>query len=81
QNYPNPFNNQTTLEYALTGTSSVLLEVYNAIGQRIATLVDEDQNEGRYEVNFDASGLASGVYLYRIIVDGEADTRKLMLVK
>lgn len=81
QNYPNPFNNQTTLEYALTGTSDVLLEVYNSTGQLITTLVDSQQGEGRYEVFLDASGLASGVYLYRIIVDGEANTRKLMLVK
>lgn len=81
QNYPNPFNNQTTLEYALTETSDVNLEVYNTMGQLIATLVDGEQSEGRYEVFFDASGLASGVYLYRIIVDGEADTRKLLLVK
>lgn len=81
QNYPNPFNNQTTVEYALTGTSDVQLEVYNTSGQLISTLVDEEQGEGRYSVNFSASGLASGVYLYRIIVDGEADTRKLLLVK
>lgn len=81
QNYPNPFNIQTTLEYALTGTSDVLLEVYNTTGQLISTLVNSEQGEGRYSVNFSASGLASGVYLYRIIVDGEADTRKLLLVK
>lgn len=81
QNYPNPFNNQTTLEYALTGSSEVLLEVYNTSGQLISTLVDTEQGEGRYEVFFDASGLSSGVYLYRIIVDGEADTRKLIYVK
>ena len=81
QNYPNPFNNQTTLEYAVTGTSDVLLEVYNTSGQLISTLVDSEQSEGRYEVFFDASELASGLYLYRIIVNGEADTRKLLYVK
>lgn len=81
QNYPNPFNNQTTLEYALTETSDVLFEVYNTTGQLISTLVDSEQGEGRYTINFNAAGLASGVYLYRIIVDGEADTRKLLLVK
>lgn len=81
QNYPNPFNNQTTLEYALTGTSDVLLEVYGTTGQLISTLVDEEQGEGRYSINYNAAGLASGVYLYRIIVDGKANTRKLLLVK
>lgn len=80
QNYPNPFIEQTTVEYALTGTSDVQLEVYNTVGQLIATLVAEEQGEGRYEVFFNASGHATGVYLYRIIVNGEANTRKLLLV-
>jgi hypothetical protein len=81
QNYPNPFNNQTTIEYALTGSSEVLLEIFNTAGKRISTLVDTEQPEGRYQVPFDASSLASGMYLYRIVVDGEADTRKLIYVK
>ena len=81
QNYPNPFNNQTTLEYALTGTSDVLLEVYNTSGQLVRTLVDGEQSEGRYPVDFGTSGLASGLYLYRIIVDGRTDTKKMMHVK
>ena len=81
QNYPNPFNNQTTIEYALTGNSDVLLEIFNIAGKRISTLVDTEQTEGRYQVPFDASSFASGMYLYRIVVDGEADTRKLLYVK
>ncbi|MFO7847430.1 MAG: T9SS type A sorting domain-containing protein [Balneolaceae bacterium] len=81
QNYPNPFNAQTTIEYAITGTSDVRLDVYNVSGQLISTLVNSEQGEGRYVETFDASQLASGVYLYRLIVDDEANTRKLLLVK
>ncbi|NBC25346.1 MAG: T9SS type A sorting domain-containing protein [Bacteroidetes bacterium] len=81
QNFPNPFNTSTQIEYALTGTFDVRLDVFNTIGQRVATLVDEQQTEGRYPVDFNASGLASGMYLYRIVVDGRVQTRKLMLVK
>lgn len=81
QNYPNPFNAQTTIEYAITGTSDVRLDVYNISGQLVSTLVDGEQGEGRYEISYDASALASGVYLYRLIVDGRANTRKLLLVK
>lgn len=81
QNYPNPFNVQTRIEYALTGSSDVLLEIYNTSGRLVATLQDGEQSEGRYEYDFNAGQFASGVYLYRIIVDGRADIKKLLLVK
>lgn len=81
QNFPNPFNAQTRIEYALTGTSNVLLEVYNTSGQLVSTLQDGEQSEGRYEYDFNAGQFSSGLYLYRIIVDGRADTKKLLLVK
>lgn len=81
QNFPNPFNNSTQIEYALTETSDVRLDVFNALGQRVATLVNQQQAEGRYPVDFNASGLASGMYLYRLVVDGREQTRKLLLVK
>lgn len=81
QNYPNPFNAQTRIEYALTGSSNVVLEVYNTSGRLVATLQDGEQSEGRYEYDFNAGQFASGVYLYRIIVDGRAETKKLLLVK
>jgi len=81
QNFPNPFNQSTQIEYALTGTSTVRLDVYNSSGQHISTLVDGQQEEGRYNIEFNAGGLASGMYIYRIIVDGRIGTRKLLLVR
>jgi hypothetical protein len=81
QNYPNPFNPVTTIPYILPETSQVRLDVYNINGQRVRTLVDEQQPEGRYEVSLDGSNLSSGVYLYRLIVGDFMDVKKLMLVK
>ena len=66
QNYPNPFNATTTIRYELPVDGDVLIEVYNAIGQRVATPVNGTMKQGRHEAVLDGSGLASGVYLYRI---------------
>jgi hypothetical protein len=66
QNYPNPFNPATSILFDLPQDSRVKLEVFNAAGERVATLVDELRPAGRHSVNFDASNLSSGVYFYRI---------------
>jgi hypothetical protein len=66
QNYPNPFNPSTTIRYGIPETVNVRLEVYNAIGQRIAVLVDEERQAGFHQVLFDANNLASGVYFLRL---------------
>jgi hypothetical protein len=74
QNYPNPFNPTTTIQFELPQASVVTLKIYNMLGQEIATLFDEQQMEdGVQEVEFDASGLTSGVYFYRIIAQGNSD--------
>lgn len=81
QNHPNPFNNRTSIRFALPGEEHVRLEVYNALGQRIALLVDEVRSRGVHEIPFDASGLASGVYIYRLYAGPRTETRRMMLVK
>jgi hypothetical protein len=81
QNYPNPFNPQTTIEFAVPRPSQVTLKIYDLLGREVATLVDEKLEPGEYKVTFDAGGLASGVYVYRIRAEGFVKSRKLMLLK
>jgi hypothetical protein len=66
QNYPNPFNHQTTIQYNLPVSGHVKVEIYTVLGQKVATLVDNFQEADTYELVYDASQLASGVYLYRL---------------
>ena len=81
QNYPNPFNPSTVIGYQLPVSSEVSIEVYNLLGRRVATLVNERKPAGHHNVTFDASGLSSGLYVYRIQAGEFVQTRKMMLVK
>jgi hypothetical protein len=82
QNYPNPFNPITVIRWQLPVGSQVELSVYNLLGQKVATLVNEKQNAGSHQVEWDASDFASGIYFYRLLTDGGfVQTRKLMLIK
>jgi hypothetical protein len=81
QNYPNPFNPATTIRYSLPHKSQVLLAVYNTLSQQVATLVQAQQEAGSYEVKFDGSALASGVYFYRLQTESSVDTKKLLILK
>ena len=81
QNYPNPFNPTTSIQYELPEASYVSLEVYELTGRRVVTLVDGGVQAGRHTVQFDASNLASGVYLYRLKANQNVISRKLTIIK
>jgi hypothetical protein len=81
QNYPNPFNPSTLIHFELPNAGQVKLEVYNILGKKIATLIDEVKNQGAHQVLFEASGISSGVYFYRIEFEGQVLTNKMMLLK
>jgi hypothetical protein len=80
-NYPNPFNPRTIINYELPITNYVNLSVYNLIGQKVATLVHRKQNAGYHQVEWKASGLASGVYYYMIKAGEFVDVKKMILIK
>jgi len=80
-NYPNPFNPQTIINYELRNTNFVKLDVYNVQGQKIVTLVKGKQGAGAHSVMFDAAGLPSGTYIYRLKAGGEIRYGKMLLIK
>ena len=81
QNYPNPFNPTTSIEYTLDKRQFVSLKVYDILGREVATLINEEKPAGSYQVKFDAAGLSSGVYLYRIRAGKNSETRKMILMR
>ncbi len=81
QNYPNPFNPTTRIQYSLPENTHVLLEVFNILGQRIAILIDGSQPAGYYDRTFDASGLPSGIYFYRLTTPSASFLKKMTLLK
>jgi len=80
-NRPNPFNPVTTLGYDLPEASDVTLTIYTVTGQQVATLVSGPQEAGHYEVVWDASACANGIYLYRLEAGGFKETRRMALIK
>lgn len=81
QNYPNPFNPTTEIQFSIANTQFTILKVYDILGREVAVLVDETKSPGTYEVQFDASGLASGVYLYRLTAGSYVETQRMVVVK
>jgi len=81
QNYPNPFNPSATIRYGLPARSRVTLTVFNTLGQQVATLVEGEMEAGYHEAKFEASALASGMYLYRLAAGDYVQTRKALLLR
>jgi len=81
QNFPNPFNPTTSIRYTIGKADNVSLTVYNMLGQEVATVVNQFQTAGTHTVNFDASNLASGMYLYKIQSGSFSEVKKMMLLK
>jgi hypothetical protein len=81
QNYPNPFNPSTTIKFSIPNPEHVVLKIYDVVGSEVATLVNQQMDAGNYSLTFDASQLASGVYIYRISAGSFISIKKMMLVK
>ena len=81
QNYPNPFNPSTKIDYLVPADAKVVLDVYNIAGQKVASLVNQEQPSGFYTIDFAASNLSSGVYIYRLAANEKATGKSISLIK
>ena len=81
QNYPNPFNATTTISYKLPVTSDARIDIYDILGRRITTLIDKQQPAGSHQIIWQADGLSSGMYFYRLQAGDNEETRKMLLIK
>ncbi|RPI13347.1 MAG: T9SS C-terminal target domain-containing protein [Ignavibacteriae bacterium] len=81
QNYPNPFNPSTTIEYTISKSANVNINIYNELGQIVKRIDEGNKKSGSYKVMVDCSNLASGVYFYELVSDGIAEAKKMVLVK
>ena len=81
QNYPNPFNPSTKIKFAIPNDSDVNLSIYNVLGELVTTLANEQMKAGYYEYEFNASNLASGIYLYRIKGGNFVETKKMVIIR
>jgi hypothetical protein len=81
QNYPNPFNPSTTIKFALLVKTNLTLNVYNTLGEKVAEIFKGEMEEGYHEIMFNASGLSSGIYFYKIESENFNSTKKMTLIK
>jgi len=81
QNFPNPFNPSTNIKFGLPKSSDVKLKIYDILGNEVSTLINNRLNPGTFEVHWDASRFASGVYFYKLEADGFVQTKRMLLVK
>ncbi|MFZ1704573.1 MAG: T9SS type A sorting domain-containing protein, partial [Saprospiraceae bacterium] len=80
-NYPNPFNPSTKIKYQIATSNPVSLKIYDVLGNEVASLIDEIQPSGNYEITFDARSLSSGTYFYKLQAGDFIETKKLLLIK
>jgi hypothetical protein len=81
QNYPNPFNPSTEISFSLAKSSFVIFEVYNSLGQKVATLINNEMNSGSHKIKFNASNLSSGIYYYKIEAGEFREVKKMILIR
>jgi len=81
QNYPNPFNPATTINFDLPESGEVTLQVFDLLGREVAMLVQDRMDAGYHKITFDASSMASGIYIYRLVSGKFSSTRKMLLIK
>ena len=81
QNYPNPFNPITNIKFQIVERGSVTLKIYDILGNEVTTIINKELEAGYYKYDWDASELASGVYLYRIRAGKYVETKKMLLLK
>jgi hypothetical protein len=81
QNYPNPFNPSTTINFSIPQTSFVTLAIYDILGNKIKTLVNDVRSPGNYEVAFDGNNLSSGIYFYQLKAENYTQTKKMLLLR
>jgi len=81
QNYPNPFNPATKIKYSIPKEVNVTIKLFDILGSEIISLLDEKKESGVYEVEFNASQLPSGTYIYRMVADNFIQTKKMVLLR
>ena len=81
QNYPNPFNPSTTIAFTIAEYGLVSLKIYDILGREVSVLLNEEKSPGTYQILFNAKGLASGIYFYRLTTSGFHQTKKMILLK
>ena len=80
-NYPNPFNPSTNIKFDIIKNERVVLSIYNMLGEKVNTLIDQNLSPGSYNVDFNAASLSSGMYFYRLETTGFSETKRMALIK
>ena len=81
QNYPNPFNPSTIIKFGIPERSNVLIKIYDPLGSEVRTLINQEMDRGWYSIEFNAAGLASGFYIYRMQAGSYVSTKKMLVLK